>query len=324
MADSHRVDTMQLADAGQRPAVALTPPDLIRLEYLAVPASLEQFITTFYLFRCDEREIRDVQPAAVGQLMVFLHGQGEMAFPGGHRDPSWPQAVLTPQTRACEFAVKGPMHVFGAVLSPLGWAALTGLDAGAWCNRLLQAEQVFGEDVTRFGDAVRAAYAAATDMDGADLVPLATQFLSAHLKPVAPGHVQLMACVADWLAGSLRPDLEALYARCPMSRRQIQRLVLRYFGSNPTQLARKYRALRVVALMGEGDLDEAEAAALIDNFYDQPHMIREIREFVGRTPARLKVGDAPILENLIDVRNFREITPRVAPLPKVEKRKDDA
>ena len=60
----------------------------------------------------------------------------------------------------------------------------------------------------------------------------------------------------------------------------------------------------------------ADPVALVqDQFYDQSHMIREMRLFAGRTPARLGASDQPMLSALLDLRNFREITPRVAVIP---------
>ncbi|WP_169829163.1 helix-turn-helix domain-containing protein [Tsuneonella mangrovi] len=281
-----------------------------------MPEALAPFITTFYLFRCEERDIRDVQPAAVGQLMLFLHGQGTMTFHDGNSDPSTRQNLLTPQSRAATVEVTGPLHVFGVVLSPLGWGAISGLDAGKWGNRLLDAVEVLGDGIATLGEAVRAAYRANPETDGSDLVALAAPFLLERVQPLDPGHMRLLRNVALWLGESLNPPVEALYERCTYSRRQVQRLVSRYFGSTPRQLARQYRALRVVALLNQPGITDSQVAGLLENFYDQSHMIREIREFVGRTPARLNSGDAPILESLIDVRNFREIEPKVAPLPK--------
>ena len=43
----------------------------------------------------------------------------------------------------------------------------------------------------------------------------------------------------------------------------------------------------------------------MEHFYDQSHLIREIGIFVGRTPSRLGGEDKPILNGLLDLRNFR-------------------
>ena len=47
-------------------------------------------------------------------------------------------------------------------------------------------------------------------------------------------------------------------------------------------LARKYRALRAAVAITHGDADLDDL--LVDGFYDQSHVIREIKYFTGMTP----------------------------------------
>ena len=68
-------------------------------------------------------------------------------------------------------------------------------------------------------------------------------------------------------------------------------------------------------LLSRFDLSADDVAAVEDRFYDQPHMIREIRLFAGRTPTRIADPDTPFLSALMDLRNFREKGPRLAPIP---------
>jgi hypothetical protein len=58
-----------------------------------------------------------------------------------------------------------------------------------------------------------------------------------------------------------------------------------------------------------------DIAAIQDHFYDQPHMIREMRLFAGRTPARIADPDTPYLSAFLDLRDFREGGSRMAPIP---------
>ena len=300
-----------------------TPQALFQLDYIPPDPALASFVTTFYHFRCDEREIRDVQPAAVGHVLVFLQGEGDMIFEGGRRDRSTLVSLLTPCSRAAPIEVDGPFHCIGAALSPLGWAALTGLHAGQWADRLLPAEQVLGDVVLTLGRDLRHGYLSG-HRTGRELCDQLGAFLAARLRPVNPRHVELMKRMADWLGASLTPEIDTLVQSSGYSARQLQRLCERYFGLPPLRLARKYRALRAVALLGQPDLTDAEVAALVDHFYDQSHMIREIRTFAGRTPGRLLEDDSSILNALLDIRNFREITPQIAPLPPLARREDDA
>ncbi|MEM7780494.1 MAG: helix-turn-helix domain-containing protein [Pseudomonadota bacterium] len=284
----------------------LTESSLIEVDYIAPPAAISDYVTTLYHFRCDELKIRDVQPASIGHLAIFPKGKGEMQFSAGHRDPNPPVAVMTPLSNAHPIVVDGPFHVIGAALTPLGWAALTGLHAGENKDRLHCARSILGDEVGDLGERLIADY-----LDGArcgrECAFAIGDFIAGAVKPVNPRHAELIRTVNSWLGGSLRPDLSDLLAEAAYSERQVQRLTERYFGLSPQALARKYRALRAAALLSFPQLTPEFEAQLGDAFFDQSHMIREINHFVGRTPARLKGADNPYLSEMIAPGNLREL-----------------
>lgn len=298
----------------------LTETSLFALDYHPPPAQLAHYVTTLYHFRCEERDIRDVQPAAVGHVMVFLGGQGVMRFPGGRADPSYPTALITPCNAAVPIEVTGPFHCIGAALAPLGWAALTGLHAGEWADRLVPAADHLGPDAEAIGASLIEGYGKGDS--GAHLCERLAEFLLSRLQPVNQRHMTLVGHVAQWLAADLDPDLDTLFATSAYSKRQTQRLVERYFGLPPRELKRKYRALRVAGLLSEPGITAERASELADCFYDQSHMIREIRHFAGRTPGHLIDDGESILSELVSVRNNRELEPKVAPLPDFDQEND--
>lgn len=294
-------------------SAALTPASEIVLEYIEPPEALRPFVTTFFYFRCDEQDIRDIQPAAVGSLMVYMHGKGVMHF-DKHSDRSYPVSLLAPLTYAAPFEVEGPFHCIGASLSPLGWAALTGMPANTARDRLYDAGAILGEEMIELCARLRADYVD-EKRDPAALCGELAGHIAPKFKPVNPRHMALMGEVSGWMSSSYNPDIAELAERTGYSIRQVQRLVERYFGVSPKLLIRKYRALRVVALLQDPSTTDEQVADLLNQFYDQSHLIREVRLFAGRTPARLGDSESPILSKLLDVRNFREIRPNVAPLP---------
>ncbi len=289
---------------------ALTAPGLFTLDYLAVRPELSDHVTTFYHFRCDEPKIEDIQPAAVGHLTLFPHGKGAMRFADGRTDPSHEVNLLTPFSEATPFSMNGPFHAIGAVLTPLGWAALTGLPADKHANRLHHAGDWLDPVLVDGGTHLCALYRDRT-RSGEECAAALGDLILAHLKPVKPRHVELITLTNRWLGGAIDPDVEDLFAALAYSRRQAQRLVERYFGLPPKSLARKYRALRAAMLMSLPQLSDELDAELAEAFYDQSHMIREIRLFAGRTPAKLQDDASPFLTEMLDPRNLREIDARI-------------
>ena len=286
--------------------ISLTSPALIMVDYIDPPPAIAPLITTLYHFRCDEPVIRDIQPAAIGNLCLFPHGRGEMHFAAGHRDPNHPVGLMTPLSRATPIVVEGPFHAFGAALSPLGWAGLTGLHAGRHRDRLLPAAEVLGPEIDALGEQLLAAYRAGT-MTGRQCALAIGAFIGRSAKPVNPRHLELIAATARWLGGSFNPEVSDLAGTAGYSARQVQRLVEQYFGLTPRALARKYRALRAAALLSAPELSMENEAEIAEAFFDQSHMIREIAHFVGRTPARLSDNTTPYLAEMIAPRNLREL-----------------
>jgi len=277
------------------------------LEYFAPPEVLAHHVTTFYHFRCEEREIREIQPASIGHLTIFPHGNGAIHFRDGSSDSSHQTNVMTPFSAAAPFAVDGPFHAIGAALSPLGWAELTGLHAAKHANRLLPAADVLGKGIEASGSQWCDAYRSG-NMNGQDCIAAMGRWIHANLSPISDGHRQLVSLTVNWLGSALNPDLHDLYAASHYSKRQTQRLVDRYFGLPPTPLRRKYRALRAAAMLSQPELPIEMEAAIFDAFYDQPHLIREIRLFAGRTPARLSDEPDSFLTEMLELRNLREIS----------------
>ncbi|WP_162627566.1 helix-turn-helix domain-containing protein [Erythrobacter sp. KY5] len=284
----------------------LTSQSLIHVDYIAPPAAISDYVTTLYHFRCDEPKITDIQPASVGHLSLFPYGKGEMHFRAGHSDPNPEVAVMTPLSTANPIVVDGPFHAIGAALTPLGWAALTGLHAGDNRDRLRDAGDILGESATQVGEALIAEYRAGTKT-GEECALAIGEFIGGSVKRVNSRHAELIRVVNNWLGSSLSPDLGDLLERAAYSERQVQRLTERYFGLSPQALARKYRALRAAALLSFPSLTPEFEAELGEAFFDQSHMIREINRFVGRTPARLKNPDNPYLSEMIAPKNLREL-----------------
>ena len=284
----------------------LTPANRFTLDYIAPEGPISDFVTTFYHFRCEDPLVRDMQPAALGHLSLFPRGKGRIRLPDEDYDRSHEVNLLTPFASAAPFEVDGPFHAIGAALSPLGWAALTGLDAQEHSNRLYDAKDWLPPVIAQTGAQLCAGYRKGTT-SVEDCITALGGLILTNISMPRPRHLKLMQEVGAWLSSGLMPDIEELYADSSFSRRQTQRLVQTYFGVSPVALRRKYRALRAATMLsGEAVAPEHEAA-LAEAFYDQPHMIREIREFVGRTPTRLGDPDSPFLNEMVTEQNLREL-----------------
>lgn len=284
---------------------------LIQLENHAIPANLKPFVTALFTWRCAAARISDVLPAAVGYLLVVLEGKCTFRFATGRSDPAYPVTLLAPTSAATGLEIDGPWQVLAAELSTFGWMALTGLHAGRHLDRSHDAAKVLGAAAEDLDERLRALARASPD-DGAAQVAELTGFIEPRLQPLYPPHENLIAKTTAWLYASFDPQPADLIKATGYSPRQLQRLVERYFGTGPKQLARKYRALRVAGVLFANEASEVQTAELLNLFYDQSHMIREMRHFVGRTPVKFSKDRTPVLSVVNELRGHRELRPDLA------------
>lgn len=261
---------------------APNPPGATALDYFAPPCDLADLIGTFYLFTADQPRIRDATRADFAQLRFMIAGTGTYAFNGGLQIATPEVCMLGPTMSATSFEVAGPMQVFGLSLSPVGWYALTGTDACNHADALFCMVERFGDDYRNALDALRRI------SDPRDALGLVADLLRPRFGDVRPEHVAFTRAAEAWLSGAHSPDLEQLAMATGLSQRQLARLAKRYFGAPPKLLARKYRALRAASALTDTDGSEDVERIIGESFYDQSHVIREMKHFVGYTPQQLR------------------------------------
>lgn len=278
----------------------------IELDYAVPGSALADFVTVFYWFRADVPAFEDVERADHAQIRFRLTpGGARYRFADGHEQDVADAHIVGPTTGAFQVSTQGPVHAFGAGLTPAGWAALVGSDASGMINRAVDLADLFGRAVS--DDAVRALQSA----DGLEGKARCGEDILARLMR---GHrdktLDFVRQVDTWLFSSPSPDVEALVVTTGVSRRQVERRCRALYGAPPKVLARKYRALRAaVALLAEQvSIDQAVGMG----FYDQPHMNREIKQFTGYTPRQMK--DEPGLLSQLTVAQRYALGGKVHPI----------
>jgi AraC-like DNA-binding protein len=265
-------------------------------------------VDSYYLYRCDADEIHGVERVDLGQIRFLIRGEGEMIFPDGHVEKLKPIMVAGPGTAAASYRIKGPVLMFAVVLRAIGWKALIGLPANKFTDHIINGEKLFCEQAPALWDRMQ-------DMDSLDemisgIAPLLIM-RQEEVKPVPVAHYPFLREVRDW-AATENSTIGALYSRVQetsgLGERQVQRLCLEYYGSRPTHLRRKFRAIRAaMKLFRQAPLDD-----VIEPFSDQSHMINEVKLFTGHTPTSLRTSHDPALPLTLDNENFHFL-PNVIP-----------
>ena len=252
----------------------------VQLEYAVPEAGAADWVTLFYHFRADVPFLEDTERADHAQLRFRIsEGAAEYRMPDGGIQLAPPVHVIGPTSGAMQVKVVGPVHVFGCGITPAGWAALIGNDASTMLNRVLDARDLFGAAI----DDTLNQLAHAPDTKAMVAIAEASIAGLAHMRAPDAASVPL---VDEWLAACASPEIGALAAATGLSDRQLERKCKALYGVPPKLLARKYRALKAAVAFAErrATLDE-----LLDRgFYDQSHLIREMKQFTGWTPRQLQ------------------------------------
>ena len=269
-----------------------------RFQFVAAPDDLAPYVNSLYSWRLSGERLDDVLPAYSGQLVVFAEGEGRMQFAGNRTGVTSDAFFLAPLQSAHGFEVRGPATCFGVSLNFRGWAALTGLPVDEWNNRMFAPAHCLAPHLTeRLAALVPQWRAGRLDDDG--VLAAMTQIVREGLDELPDRHLQVIDRTLEWLSSSFKPDLAALYSALPYSERHVQRLVARFFGLSPVRLVRRYRAVRAATILSLPSLPAALEAEIRSAFYDQAHMIREIRHFTGRTPRLLLPQDEAGLNTML-------------------------
>jgi AraC-like DNA-binding protein len=261
---------------------------MISLEYEASNTQLSSLISSFYLFEYRGEPTSELERADRAQFRFYLRGKGEYRFANGHVDPSYSVTIVGPTTGPRKTWSDGDVKIFGWGITPAGWASLMGAKAERWVDRAFDARAIFGESILHLHKQL---IFCASLRQHVELAQKAAPQIYINADSAL---FKFTAKVDAWLISNLDPAIEDLAVSTALSVRQLERTTKRFYGMPPKKLARKYRALRAAHMLANGDsLDEGGLALA---FYDQSHLIREIKQFTGLTPSQLKAGASKLTD----------------------------
>lgn len=272
-----------------------------RLEYIAPAPDMAGIIHTLFVMRVGEGRVEDVMPSYSAQFFSFVEGSGEVRFPDRPVGRSTDFTLNAPMLRAAPMVLEGPVLNVGASFTPLGWAAFSGLAADEVHDTSLCATTIF-DDAALAPLRLGIAQCRAGEIEAQDYARAIEDFIRATCRSARngprPEHVELVAAIDRWLASEFNPPIERLYGSVPLGQRQVQRLCKRYFGVPPAQLVKRFRAIRAAMLLAHEDLSDELRNEVLGAYFDQAHLIHDIRRYTGRTPKVL--AQEPLAQNMLD------------------------
>ena len=95
-----------------------------------------------------------------------------------------------------------------------------------------------------------------------------------------------------------------------VTRRTLERTIHREWGVTPHEARRRARALDMAAVLLGVALEEEEQELRL-RYFDQSHMIREMRRYFDMTPGQLMNAPCPLLRITMEIRQSRRLEARL-------------
>ncbi len=251
------------------------------------PADAAGLVNTFYIIETGSEPIEEAIPAYSAQLLIMVRGRVRFTFADGNTGVSSTVFINGPQMRSARAVLEGPVLQIGASLTHVAWQRLANLPADEVHDQLIPAEAVLSPAQIAALEAAAAACREGRIAPEAVCAAL-TEVIAAGPHVQRADNVAVVEAILRWLASGLDPDLADLYAAVSVSPRQIQRICRRFFGVPPAQVLKRWRALRAAMLLAQPNLPDALLDALMATYFDQAHLIRDIRRYTGRTPSQFR------------------------------------
>ena len=209
--------------------------------------------------------------------------------------------------RYFEFSSHAPVSLVGVHFKPGGALPFLGVPPGELAERHVDLELIWGR---RPANELRERLCAATT--AADRFALMESTLRSRLAAHVPGH----RAVPFALQQLARPGCTVgeVAASVQLSRRRFIQVFTSDVGMAPKHLSRVLRFQRACELARRAEAPDWCQLALACGYFDQSHMINEVREFAGTTPMGLIRGNMQFedLHLLDQPRSHSSKTPAVA------------
>lgn len=255
----------------------------------AAPA-LQPYVSTYHsMAQSYGGETYDCLAPEWAVLRVSHHGGWEWAETGDARLRA-PRVSLTGQLSKA-MHLYGCGHQFiGIGIVPLGWAALIGVDASVYADRMVDVE---ADPALAHLLPLAEAMASVSPDDEAAMVDLFDAHVSRLVKPVR--EADTIVAINEALLDPGMNSAGDLAARVGLSAPQLARLTTRVFGFPPQKLLKRQRFLRTLGrVLLEPDLRWIET--LDPAYYDQAQFSHDFREAMGMSPREYLAMPHPLIQ----------------------------
>lgn len=278
---------------------------MLKSSNYAPSPDLTGIIARHYVFAVDlpdDYEIIDSLLAETAFIRVLIAGDWTGESAPGEWTGVGPMVFFGPNSRPYRVRVKGSFHVIGVAFCPGGWTSLFDASCSDFTDRMLSLRDIWGLTSDQLHRDL-----AGLDRDDhqaaiAVIETTVRRLLYGRRRAEPDEAMRQFELIARHDSTILIRDAAT---QVGLTARQLERRCKVAFGMSPKTVLRRSRFLDMAsALRGLSAPSEEQLAAL--RYYDQSHLNREFRHFIGMTPGQFAATPTPLLTAGLELRNLRK------------------
>ncbi len=256
---------------------------LVQFEYFRPQSEIRKLVSSYYDVTVPD-DVSDIMRAEIANLRFVIRGEVSSDL-NGIEEQYGPGATLLcgPTYRWSNVRFAPGTQVFGAAITPMGWARLFDVDADELADKLVPLDEYVPPSALPL---VKDIFDAP---DETQRVRAVDRLFADMVDPARRIDEDFLDQVTAWITSPEPNELAVMISEMSRSQRQIERLCKKYFGSAPKLLHRKFRALHSANRLTWQELTDWQEIATTA-YADQSHFIREFKQFNGRTPSEFIKG----------------------------------
>ncbi|MFZ1808946.1 MAG: helix-turn-helix domain-containing protein [Cyclobacteriaceae bacterium] len=227
--------------------------------------------------------------------MCFILGDDIKRYTSANKFIIQPRQMLLGQiTEQFYIEPTGYVNTFAIRFYPYGFANFIDLPLNELGNKETPLNQLFGDEIARQLD--QEIIQAKTVNERIDIIE---SFLFGRLSDkVIIDNIVKSTIDAMFLSNGSRP-LNAILKDYSQKRRQLERNFKKQIGLSPKQLSKAIRLQATLQLLLNQTTGTLTNIAYENEYYDQPHFIKDFKEFTGITPKEFLTDDKMTLSSLL-------------------------
>ena len=269
----------------------------MRYEEFSPPPELRDHVRCLWQFEAQAHEAAADPERIVpdGRCELVLHyGERFMESPAGGVESAQPRALFAGQlSRPLWLRATGRAGVLGVRFHPAGARAFLGFALAEATDRRIALQTLWPAET-------RTLTAAMARADAAGRRELAARFVAARIAANGIGLDEPVGrCATAIEARNGRCNVEEVLAASGLGRRQLERRFLDAVGLSPKRFASVLRLRSVFDVLQADPRADWTEAALAAGYFDQSHLIRDFRRYVGCTPAQFVASRTALAAALV-------------------------